>query len=61
MNRTITIYYCDGTIEEYKVKNIYNPNAWDQYSCLWFRTLTDKTYSIRTKDIDSVEIEGELV
>ena len=57
MNRTITIYYCDGTIDEYKVKNIFLDKNWTEYSCIWFRTESDKCYSIRTKDIDSVEVE----
>lgn len=57
MNRTLTIFFDDGSESIHKVNHIFNPNIWDRYSVLSFKTLEGKSYSIRTRDIERVEIE----
>ncbi|MDA3958396.1 hypothetical protein [Oceanispirochaeta sp.] len=59
MNRTLTIFFDDGSESEYKVNHIFNPNTWDEFSSLHFRTTEGKSYSVRTRDIERVEIEVE--
>ncbi len=59
MNRTLTIFFEDGQELEFKVNHIFNPNSWDQYSVIHFKTIEGKSYSVRTADIERVEIEGE--
>lgn len=59
MNRTLTIFFDDGTESKYEVNHIYNANDWSEYTVIHFKTIAGKSYSVRTRDIERIEIEGE--
>ena len=59
MNRTMVIFWQDGEETTFKVIHIYNPDIWDAYSVLHFKTKEGKSYSVRTDDIERIEIEEE--
>ena len=59
MNRLLIIFFEDGQEMRFHVNHVFNPQIWDEYTAIHFKTTAGKSYSVRTADIERVEIEEE--
>ena len=59
MNRKLTIFFKMEMSRVFQVMHIYNSDQWQEYSEIHFKTKDGKSYSVRTADIERVEIEEE--
>lgn len=57
MKRTITIFFEDGKEESFEIERLYNPEIWTAYSVLHFTTSDGVRHSVRTADIERIEVE----